>query len=66
MDIDLIEKEESMNEAAYQGNIGFQEMIEFYNQASDDDIKRMEKWIKKGSWKAVKALFYKVLGVRLK
>lgn len=67
MDIlDKIEKEENIQEAVYDGNLGFAEMIEFYNTASKIDIKKMEDMIKRGSWKGVKALFKKVLGVELK
>lgn len=67
MDINiLIEREEIIREAAYAGNIGFQEMIQFYQKASDDQIKKMEKLIKKGSWIGVKKLFKLVLGIELK
>ena len=67
MDINIIiEREEIMQEAAYKGNIGFVEMVEFYQKASNSDIKRMEALIKKGSWSGVKKLFKTVLGVQLK
>lgn len=66
MDItDKIEREEIIQEAAYAGNIGFVEMVQFYQEASQSEIKKMESLIKKGSWKGVKALFKKVLGVEL-
>jgi hypothetical protein len=61
-----IEKEEIIKEAVYAGNIGFEEMIKFYQVADALDIKKMENMIKKGSWKGVKLLFKKVLGVELK
>lgn len=61
-----IQREEIIKEAAYSGNIGFQEMIEFYQKASDEQIKKMEAMIKKKSWDGVKALFKLVLGVELK
>ena len=67
MDItDIIEKEELLHEASYSGNIGFQEMVEFYQIASPSDIKKMEKLIKNGNWTGVKLLFRKTLGVSLK
>ena len=67
MDIlDKIEQEETIQEAVYDGNIGFIEMVEFYQEANPSEIKKMESMVKKGSWKGVKALFKKVLGVELK
>jgi hypothetical protein len=60
-----IEKEEIIKEASYAGNIGFQEMINFYQVASPSDIKKMEMLVKKASWSGVKKLFQKVLGVTL-
>ena len=67
MDINtIIEREETIQEAAYAGNIGFVEMVEFYQKASDDQIKKMEAMIKKKSWIGVKKLFKLVLGIELK
>lgn len=37
-------------EASYPGNLGFEEMVEFWKKASDQDIKRMEKIADKGDW----------------
>jgi hypothetical protein len=64
--IDNIKKEENIKEASYSGNIGFQEMVEFYKKASPMDIKQMEKFIKNNSWIGIKKLFKKILGVNLK
>jgi hypothetical protein len=36
-----------LGEAAYQGNIGFMEMAQFYQTASKSDIKKMEQIVKK-------------------
>jgi hypothetical protein len=67
MDINtIIEREETIQEAAYAGNIGFVEMVEFYQKADQKNIKKMESLIKKGSWTGVKKLFRMVLGVELK
>jgi hypothetical protein len=66
MDIKQIEKEELMKEAAYAGNIGFQEMVEFYQKATEAQVKKMEALVKKNNWKGVKALFKAILGVELK
>ena len=38
------------NEASYPGNLGFEEMVEFWEKASDQDIKRMNKIADKGDW----------------
>lgn len=64
--IDTIEKEEIIKEASYAGNIGFEEMVKFYQEANIQQIKNMEDLIKRGSWIGVKKLFKIVLGVTLK
>lgn len=66
MDLEkLIEREQSIKEAAYAGNLSFEEMIKFYQVATDEQIKKMEKLIKKNSWVGVKKLIKLVLGVEL-
>jgi hypothetical protein len=35
-----------MDEAAYGGNVGFEEMVKFYQEASPSEIKEMEKIVK--------------------
>lgn len=55
-----------IDEASYPGNIGFEEMAKFYRKATDEDISKMEKILKKGDWHAFKKLIQKVLGVILK
>ena len=57
---------ERVNELSYMGNIGFAEMVQFYQQASDKDIKRMEKVIKKEDWDGFRGLINKILKVKLK
>lgn len=64
--INIIEKEEIIKEAVYSGNIGFEEMVLFYQKANPAQIKDMESMIKKKSWKGVKRLFKKILGIELK
>ena len=41
---------QQFNEAAYPGNIGFEEMVEFWQKASDQDIEKMKKIADKGDW----------------
>lgn len=59
-------KKESIDEAVYAGNIGFEELISFYKKASSSEIKQMEKIIKIEDWNEFKKLIKKVLGVLLK
>jgi len=58
--------EEEIKEAVSAFNIGFEEMVKFYNQASPKEIKQMEKIVKDNNWSKFKALIKKVLGVELK
>jgi len=56
----------NLDEAAYMGNIGFTEMVEYYQKASNAQIKEIEKVIKKDDWDGFKNLIFKVLGKKLK
>jgi hypothetical protein len=58
-------KIEGIMEAVGRFNIGFEEMVKFYNRATPQEIKQMEKVIKKNDWNKFKALIKKVLGVEL-
>ena len=58
--------EKYMDEAAYQGNIGFQEMVEVYRKATNAQIKLIEKAVKAADWNTYKELVEKILGVKLK
>ena len=55
-----------LDEAAYPGNIGFEEMVNFYQVASKSEISEMEKLIKKGDWNKFRDLIKKVTGKDLK
>lgn len=55
-----------VDEMTYEGNIGFEEMVKFYQSASDKDIGTMEEYIKNDDWTNFKRLIKKVLGVVLK
>ena len=55
-----------INEAAYEGNIGFEELAKFYQIADQSDIKKMEEIIKDEDWIAFKRLIRKVTKVNLK
>lgn len=54
-----------ITEAAYPGNVGFEEIVRFYNVATDKQIIEMEKIIKTGNWQKFKQYIEKVLGVKL-
>ena len=54
-----------LNEVAFGGNIGFEEMVRFYQKASPDQVKEMEKLTKASDWKGFKRLIKKVLKVNL-
>jgi hypothetical protein len=49
----------------YKGNIGFEEMVKFYQKANDSQIELMENSIKNNDWESVKELFKKILNVNL-
>ena len=54
-----------MNELSYPGNLGFAEMVQFYREARDSDIAKMEKCLKNDDWEGFKKLIKTVLGVSL-
>jgi enolase len=54
-----------LNEMVYGGNIGFQEMAEFYQKATSKEIKQMEKIIRAEDWAGFKKLIKRVLKVTL-
>ena len=53
-------------EKEYAGNVGFHEMVRFYRIATPEEIKQMEKIIKREDWSAYKKLIKKKLGVALR
>lgn len=56
----------TISEAAYMGNIGFAEMVKFYDVATIKEKDDMEKIIKSGDWDKFKNLIFKVTGRKLK
>jgi hypothetical protein len=53
-------------EVAYDGNLGFHEMYLFYGNASDNEIDKLESFIKRKKFKEAWRLVQKVTGVKLK
>lgn len=56
----------NLDEAAYDGNIGFEEMVMFYQKADKTEITKLEKLIANDDWDSFKDLIQRVTGVRLK
>lgn len=57
---------ELITEAAYPGNIGFEELGRFYQTATDAQIKQLEVFIKANDWQGFKKHIKKVMGFNLK
>ncbi len=55
-----------LNEAAYKGNIGFEEMVKFYSKANKSQEKQMDAAVKDNDFDAFKSLIQMVIGVTLK
>jgi len=53
-------------EAAYAGNIGFEEMVKFYSKANKKQEKEMDAAVKNNDFEAFKSLIQSVIGVKLK
>ena len=53
-------------EAAYAGNVGFEEMVLFFQNANIKEIDQMNKIVQKEDWNAFKKLVKKVLKTELK
>lgn len=52
-------------EAAYKNNLGFQEMVKFFQVANDKQIEKMEKILKDEDWEGFKKIIKEVLGTQL-
>lgn len=53
-------------EAAYEGNLGFEEMVRFYRTAQSSEIAQLEKLLRGGKFRAAWALLKQVTGVALR
>jgi len=54
-----------MSEASYPGNIGFEELVEYYRKANKKEVKVIEDLIRKEDWSGFKVQIQKVIGVKL-
>jgi hypothetical protein len=56
---------ERIEEAAYQGNLGFAEMMQFFKVATKEQESLMDKYLKKNDFASAWSLLKKVTGVKL-
>jgi len=56
----------TLDEASYSGNIGFEELANFYKVASNEQKREMDKILEREDWNAFKELIRKVVGTKLK
>lgn len=63
---DLFENELGVDEAAYRGNLGFEEMMIFMRKASKQDQSRMDKYLQTNKTGKAWALLKRVTGTKLK
>jgi hypothetical protein len=54
-----------MDEMTYTGNIGFEEMVRFYQVASSTQFKNIKIIINKGNWLSFNKLIYQLLVTKL-
>jgi len=62
----LNEITKDISEVAYDGNLGFHEMFQFYNKANDSQIDKLEDLIKRKKFKEAWRLVQQITGMKLK
>lgn len=55
----------TLQEASYPNNLGFQELVQYYQIATDEQIEEIEEYIKAEDWEGFKSQIHSVLGVEL-
>jgi uncharacterized protein YehS (DUF1456 family) len=55
-----------LREAAYIGNLGFQEMVMLYQKATEAQLRKLEDIIRKNDESGFRRMVKKILGVTLK
>jgi len=58
--------EKYLKEASYAGNLGFEELVRFYGEATKSQISQLEQILDAEDWEGFKNIIKKVLGVSLK
>ena len=61
-----LKKNNDISEVAYDGNLGFHEMFQFYNKANDSQIDKLEDLIKRKKFKEAWRLVQLITGMKLK
>lgn len=56
----------NITEAVYSGNIGFEELTQFYYYASDKEKKQLEVILKNEDWEKFKELIKRVTNINIK
>lgn len=64
-DPDELDDDET-EDAVYAGNMGFEELIRFYQKADESLTDKMDSYVRAGNWNAIKKLIKQVLGIELK
>jgi hypothetical protein len=54
-----------LHELSYTSNLGFQEIMMFYQKATHNQIEELERVCKKADWESFKRLVHNVLGIQL-
>lgn len=62
----IIKRATEMYEASYVGNLGFVEMVSFYQSANDSQIRKMEKFLKNDEKEKAWKFLQTVTGKKLK
>jgi len=62
----MIRLQDIIAEAPYTGNLGFEEMMKFYEVATEREISQLESLIDSGKEKQAWKLIQKITGMKLK
>ena len=54
-----------LDEASYEGNIGFEELVVFYQKSTDAEKDEMDEILAKGNWRKFTVLIKQVTGTKL-
>lgn len=61
-----MESFKTLFEASYSGNLGFVEMMKFFQKASKKEQDEMKKIVDNEDWEGYKKLIFKVLKIKLR
>jgi hypothetical protein len=49
-----------------EGAVAWDELTQFYKEASKEEITKMEMFVKKSDWEGFRKLVYSVIGIKIK